>query len=123
MFVSVCDDNGWTETSVNWNNKPISCSDAIGKVSPDGIANLDVVAAMQSITDRTLTIKLWNPPTSTQVMTVYSKNNGDSSQVPLLYVGVGDAAEIDATTGTTSATSSITSSILYIALVFVAMVL
>jgi hypothetical protein len=45
-----------------------------------------------------LTIKLYNPPTVTQTMSIYSKEAG-ASQVPLLYVGAGSAAEVEATTG------------------------
>jgi len=109
MFVSVCDDNGWTETSITWDTKPNSCSDAVGKVSADGIANIDASVAIQSITDGTITIKLWNPPTSTQIMSVYSKNNGDSSQVPLLYVAGGAPAEMGASTTTGGASSLVAS--------------
>jgi hypothetical protein len=108
VFAAACEDNGWSESTITWDTKPTTCSDPIGKVSADGTVVLDASQAVKSIVDGTLTIKLFNPPTVSQIMSMYSKNSGDSTQVPMLYVtqGGGGAEEV-ATTGSTASSVAV----------------
>jgi hypothetical protein len=84
--VAVVSTDTWTETNVNWNNKPASGA-TVGHIGNTGIASLNVGNLNSALADKILTLCLFDSQNQDSLMNIWSREAAANLR-PILRVTV-----------------------------------